>query len=763
MPTKIIDKGPISVATIKTSSGYTPGISNAYNFYLEVYLNSQDIENNTSNITVNHYGQGRNGYGYSSFSTPKSVITVNGVDKQTTTVSSIPTSGAKTPIGTWTGNIAHNSDGTMSITVSVNYNPYTSSTTYYYVPTTNTISDTVQLTTIPRASSVSVSAHTITSSSGTLSYSVTSKTNYYHKAQWTLGSTTSSVLTLGNINNTTASFTIANTELLNALPTQTTGSLTITVSTYSDSGYTTLVGTQTGSATVSVDTSSIKPTTTLNNPASNTSPISGYLVAGYSTAKATWSASGGYGANGTTTYFTVSNGTVTSTSSASASGTVTTNTLPASTSNYTLTISAYTKDGRGAVGSTVSKTITVYGYEPPTATLTAFRTETSSSTTEDGAGVYVYVTYSGTANSSVNNQNSIQSTTCTYTGSISGTVSSSGAHIRLADTENATFTLTVTDKVSSSSATVSIPTANYPLDLYDNGSGVVGGAFGGIAERGYTKTYLPTKGFFVYGTCSTARATRAKVVSDANLFTQDSLITGSVVFIKFSKANGVADPTLTINGIGPVSIKRYGTTAPSTARASSWNAGSVVCFVYDGTYWQQVGFLNSTYGEISVANITNTTGSSAGTITGRRFTSAFDYHIGLYRRLVWCKNSATLSISASSNGTPTLEIAKQVGSAFSISSGNIVCSVAGTVKVTAKVFAWHNSTNGGAMNCYITQNSTSNTDTKSTVSWFSNGVAYLEAILDVSANDTLNVYIENVSASGAISVQIASSMIVEYL
>ncbi len=475
----IINTEPVYVSTYG-------GTSNAYVFRLYATLNSQSIANNTSNITVTAYAKGRNGWGYNQFTTPKDKIFVNNDEKASATVPSIPTSGAEIVLCTWTGDIAHNSDGTMTITVVASYDPNT--TGYNYVPKSNSISATVTLTTIPRASEVSVNAYSITNTTGNLSYSVTSKANFYHKAIWTLNGTSTTV-TLGQINTTTQNFTIRNTDLLNKLPTQTSGSVSITVKTYSDSGYATEIGENTASSTVTIDTSTIKPTVSLGNLATNTSPINNYAVRGYSTIKSSWSVSGGSGTTSRTTYVSVSHGSMRTATSTSASGTATTNTVPSSTSNYTLTMYAYAKDGRGAVSDTVSKTITVYGYEKPTATLTAYRVATSSSTTEDGGGAYVYVTFSGTVNSSVNGQNTIQSTSCTYSGSISGTATN-GAHYRLADNQNVTFTLVVTDKVSSSSAVVSVQSASYPLDLYDDGQGNVGGAIGGVAPRGGFAVYV---------------------------------------------------------------------------------------------------------------------------------------------------------------------------------------------------------------------------------------------------------------------------------
>lgn len=94
----------------------------------------------------------------------------------------------------------------------------------------------------------------------------------------------------------------------------------------------------------------------------------------------------------------------------------------------------------------------------------------------------------------------------------------------------------------------------------------------------------------LYGTCTTAAGTAAKVVTCDNF---DKLITGVTIHVKFTYSNSVANPTLNVNSTGAKTIYRYGTTAPSTSAATSWQAGSVVAFTYDGTYWQMVGWLNN--------------------------------------------------------------------------------------------------------------------------------------------------------------------------
>lgn len=81
-----------------------------------------------------------------------------------------------------------------------------------------------------------------------------------------------------------------------------------------------------------------------------------------------------------------------------------------------------------------------------------------------------------------------------------------------------------------------------------------------------------------YGTCATAAATAAKVVTLPGF----SLATGTAIAVKFTYANTAASPTLNVNGTGAKSIAVYGTTA---AGSGAWSAGEVVLFVYDGTRW----------------------------------------------------------------------------------------------------------------------------------------------------------------------------------
>lgn len=105
-------------------------------------------------------------------------------------------------------------------------------------------------------------------------------------------------------------------------------------------------------------------------------------------------------------------------------------------------------------------------------------------------------------------------------------------------------------------------------------------------------------GSTLYGTCDTAANTAAKVVTMPNF---DTLLEGVTIHVKFTYSNGahVGKATLNVNNTGAKTIMRYGTTAAGAGASASWNAGAVVSFTYDGTYWQMNDWLdtdtNTTY------------------------------------------------------------------------------------------------------------------------------------------------------------------------
>ena len=102
--------------------------------------------------------------------------------------------------------------------------------------------------------------------------------------------------------------------------------------------------------------------------------------------------------------------------------------------------------------------------------------------------------------------------------------------------------------------------------------------FGGTEGDIYTLT-LP------YGVCSTAASTAAKEVTVDSF----ALATGSRVLVKFSTTNTAAAPTLNVNGTGSNSIWYRGQAVGASALAQN----RVYEFVYDGSYWQLIGDLDT--------------------------------------------------------------------------------------------------------------------------------------------------------------------------
>ena len=80
-----------------------------------------------------------------------------------------------------------------------------------------------------------------------------------------------------------------------------------------------------------------------------------------------------------------------------------------------------------------------------------------------------------------------------------------------------------------------------------------------------------------YGTCATAAATAAKVVSMSNYI----LTTGGIVSVKFTYANTASNAAMNINNKGAKNIKYKG----SNIASNVIQAGDTATFIYDGSYY----------------------------------------------------------------------------------------------------------------------------------------------------------------------------------
>lgn len=90
-----------------------------------------------------------------------------------------------------------------------------------------------------------------------------------------------------------------------------------------------------------------------------------------------------------------------------------------------------------------------------------------------------------------------------------------------------------------------------------------------------------------YGVCSTAAATAEKAVACTG-FVKEA---GAWVIVTFAETNTADDPTLNVNGTGAAAIYYQGAAIPKSQLAP----GRFRLFIYDGTYYEFVGDINTTH------------------------------------------------------------------------------------------------------------------------------------------------------------------------
>lgn len=116
-------------------------------------------------------------------------------------------------------------------------------------------------------------------------------------------------------------------------------------------------------------------------------------------------------------------------------------------------------------------------------------------------------------------------------------------------------------------------------------------------------------GSTLYGTCSTAAGTAAKVVTCANF---DKLEEGVTIHVFFSASNTAANPTLNVNGTGAIAIgtgfANGALLKPGTTTDTSWVPGAVVSFTYAKLTSSTYAWMLNDY----IANTDNNTKNTAG-------------------------------------------------------------------------------------------------------------------------------------------------------
>lgn len=332
--------------------------------YLNLYVDqgSQSITANTS--TVNwRMTVSRTGAYYTHNHQGDSTLSLN-LDGQNVHYSypTWETSGEEYTLASGSSTISHNADGTKTLPISCTFNPNNG------LHGTITVSASLSLTTIPRSSSVSVSAGVI-GSSVTININRQSS-SFKHTVRYAWAGKSGTIAT--NVD-TSTTWTIP-LDFANDIPNSASGTGTIFVDTYSGS---TKTGTQSTTLTASVS-ANVKPTFTgvsfsdLNGAAQNLIPNSDTFIQVISNIKVAFNgAVGSYGSS-ITGYYAEIIGKNQSTSSNGGS-------LGIMNYHGTIKIRASVSDSRGRWSDTKEVSVTVLEYFAPALSFSIARTGSTSS------------------------------------------------------------------------------------------------------------------------------------------------------------------------------------------------------------------------------------------------------------------------------------------------------------------------------------------------------------------------------------------------
>ena len=140
-----------------------------------------------------------------------------------------------------------------------------------------------------------------------------------------------------------------------------------------------------------------------------------------------------------------------------------------------------------------------------------------------------------------------------------------------------------------------------------------------------------------YGTCSTAAATAAKVVTVVGL---TELVDGTQITIRCSTASTTSVPTINVNGLGAKAVWHAGAVT-ATSNELRWGTGAEITLLYDGTKFTTVGQPKSYATSCSTAAAT---AAKAATATG--FVLCKGATVALQMTNANTANNTTLNVSA---------------------------------------------------------------------------------------------------------------------
>ena len=343
-----------------------------YSLILKCWEDSYSIENNTSRVYwwvgIRSNTQYHNHQGLSEHY--KVVVNGSTVHDASHTVSC--GSGQTVGIADGYTTVSHNADGSKSISVSASFS---CDNTSYYAPRTGSCSGSLTLTTIPRASSISIDSPSIECGNTININGSSASKNFTHKIYATWNGKTSELVTIASGTTTPSfSYTIP-TAWEKDLPNSTSGIATFTLETFSGSNS---VGSKSVNATIKVRSGVVPSIGTVS--ISDTNSICtgiGQYVQSQSRLKFSIATSGSQGSTVTSVSTKFEGQTYNSSS-------FTTGTVQGSgTLSYVITVT----DSRGRTASK-SGSVTVSAYSSPSLTNVTARRANSSYTVDEASGTY---------------------------------------------------------------------------------------------------------------------------------------------------------------------------------------------------------------------------------------------------------------------------------------------------------------------------------------------------------------------------------------
>ena len=435
-------------------------------------VDSQSVANNTSSVTakVQLVSTGST-YTINSSASKSGSLTINGT-KYTFTFSAALSGNQTKTIFTKTVTVPHGTDGskTCSFSCEAGINVTLSGTYFGTVPA----SGTGVFNTIARASTIaSVTASVAINGTNTCAVSITrASSSFTHTVKFSFGSYSYTASNVG----TSTSYAIPLT-WMNGMPSSTSGTATVTVTTYSGS---TKIGTAVSKNFTLTVPSSIVPTISSVTIAEAVSGLAAKFAAyiqNKSKLKVTTSAAGTYSST-IKSYKTTING-VNYSGASITSGTISTS------GSVTITITVTDSRGRTA---TTTRSVTVLAYTAPKiGSFSVYRSNASGVQDYNGSYATVKMNFAITSLNSKNDKSHKveykQKSSSTWTQATSGSVYSYNSTLTLTATFSTETSfdirLTITDYFGSAVAASEIPTAFTLVDFNASGRGL---AFGKVSE-----------------------------------------------------------------------------------------------------------------------------------------------------------------------------------------------------------------------------------------------------------------------------------------